>query len=30
VYLVISAQKRPGRDLVIDPREEMRDEPRVG
>ena len=30
VYLVISAKKRPGRDLVIDPREEMRDEPRVG
>ena len=29
-YLVISAQKRPGRDLVIDPREEMRDEPKVG
>ncbi|MDP4805029.1 MAG: prolipoprotein diacylglyceryl transferase [Candidatus Nanopelagicales bacterium] len=30
VFLVISAKKRPGRDLVIDPREEMRDAPKVG
>jgi prolipoprotein diacylglyceryl transferase len=30
VYLVISAKKRPGRDLVIDPREEMQDAPKVG